>query len=278
MKLMRSGYGPAWLCRQGCVYWLSHMKILVSLTFSILSVLAAASTASAQVQLTMESGHVSLIAKNATIRQILAEWERVGQTKVVNGERVLGGALNLELTNMPEQQALDIILRTVNGVIFAPRTRLAGGNVSAFAQIILMPPSVAPPPSSAPATPLPPAFGQQTTYPQPQYPQQVLPQSDDPDDRPGAPQPRPVFVFPQPSITNPQNPQPVGANPNMPPLVFPQQGGPNTPPATGFPGVPTGTPAAGVSVPGMVVPVPAPQPGQPGFVPQPQSLPQRANP
>jgi hypothetical protein len=255
------------------------MKILIPLTFSILSVLTAASTVSAQVQLTMESGHVSLIAKNATIRQILAEWERVGQTKVVNGERVLGGALNLELTNMPEQQALDIILRTVNGVVFAPRSQLAAGNVSAFAQIILMPPSVAPPPSSSPATPLPPAFGQQTTYPQQQqYPQQLLPQSDDAEDRPGVTQPRPVFVFPQPSITNPQNPQPVGNNPNLPPLVFPQPGGPNTPPPTGFPTVPTGTPAAGVSVPGMVVPAPVPQPGQPGFVPQPQSVPQRANP
>ena len=254
------------------------MKIINSLTFSVLGVILAASTVSAQVQLTMQGGHVTLVAKNVTIRQILAEWERVGQTKVVNGERVLGGALNLELTNMPEQQALDIILRSVNGVLFAPRTELAAGNVSAFSQIILMPPSVAPPPSSAASTPLPPVFGPQTTYPQQQQFQQQqfqqqLPLPDDADDRPTVAQPRPAFVFPQPTITNPQ---PLGNGPNMPPLVFPQQGGPNPPPPA-FPGVPSATPA-GVSVPGMVVPVPAPQPGQPGFVPQPQSLPQRANP
>ena len=96
----------------------------------------------------MQGGHVSLSAKNATIRQILAEWERVGETKVVNGERSPGGLVTLELPNMPEQQALDIILRTASGVLFAPRTESAAGNVSAFAQIILMPPSVAPPPSS----------------------------------------------------------------------------------------------------------------------------------
>ena len=63
----------------------------------------------------MQGGRVTLVAKNATIRQILAEWERVGQTKVVNGDRLPGGLLNLELTNMPEQQALDIILRSVSG-------------------------------------------------------------------------------------------------------------------------------------------------------------------
>jgi hypothetical protein len=61
----------------------------------------------------MQSGHVTLIAKNVTIRQILAEWERVGQ-KVVNGER-LWAALESEFADMPEQQALDIILRSVSG-------------------------------------------------------------------------------------------------------------------------------------------------------------------
>jgi hypothetical protein len=261
------------------------MKILISLAFSVLSVLAAASTASAQVQLTMQGGRVSLSAKNATIRQILAEWERVGQTKVVNGDRIPGGLLTLELPNMPEQQALDIILRTVSGVLFAPRTELVAGNVSAFAQIILMPPSVAPPPSSSPTTPLPPAFGQQTTYPQQQQqfqqPFQQQPVSDD-DDRPTVAQPRPVFVFPQPQIANPQQ-VPVGgaiAQPQMPPIMFPQQGGTANPPVGAFPGAPTSPTPAGVSVPGMMMPAPAPQPGQPGFVPQPQSqpAPQRANP
>jgi hypothetical protein len=263
------------------------MKTLITLAFSVLSVIAAASTASAQVQLTMQGGRVSLSAKNATIRQILAEWERVGQTKVVNGERIPGGLVTLELPDMPEQQALDIILRTVSGVLFAPRTELTAGNVSAYSQIILMPPSVAPPPSSSPATPLPPAFGQQTTYPQQQFPQQQFPQQQQPfqqqpisddDDRPTVAQPRPVFVFPQPQIANPQQ-VPVGgaiAQPQMPPLMFPQQGGPTNPPVAAFPGAPTSATPAGVSVPGMMMPAPAPQPGQPGFVPQPQLQPQPA--
>jgi hypothetical protein len=254
---------------------LNLMKILTALAFSVLGVVTAASTASAQVQLTMDRGRVTLTARSATIRQILAEWERVGQTKVVNGDRLPGGLLNLELPNMPEQQALDIILRSVSGVLFAPRTELAAGNISAFSQIILMPPSIAPPPSSGSSTPLPPAFGQQTTYPQQMQFQGQQPASDD-DDRPTVAQPRPVFVFPQPQITNPGG---GGiAQPQMPPLMFPQQGAPTNLPAPPFPGAPAATPG-GVSVPGMVVPAPAPQPGQPGFVPpQPQPVPQRTNP
>ncbi len=211
------------------------MKINIALAFSVLGVIAAASTASAQVQLTMQGGHVTLSAKDATIRQILAEWERVGETKVVNGERSPGGLVTLELPDMPEQQALDIILRSASGVLFAPRTEAAAGNVSAFAQIILMPPSVAPPPS--PARPRrrrrlrsgsrrstrsscrsssnrSSSSSQQPQFQQPLQFQPPPPVSDD-DDRPTVAQPRPVFVFPQPQITNPQAVPAGGAMPQQ---------------------------------------------------------------
>src|SRR5438552_3612485 len=57
--------------------------------------MAAGSAAFAEVQLTIQNGRVSLIAKDATIRQILAEWARIGQTKVVNVERLTGPTLIL---------------------------------------------------------------------------------------------------------------------------------------------------------------------------------------
>ena len=59
--------------------------------------------------------------KNATLRQILAEWARVGQTKIVNAERVPGGPMTLELTNVPEVEALEILLRSAGGYVLAPR-------------------------------------------------------------------------------------------------------------------------------------------------------------
>ena len=57
---------------------------------TIAASLLAGSTASADVKLTMQNGRVSISARDATVRQILTEWARVGQTKIVNVERVPG--------------------------------------------------------------------------------------------------------------------------------------------------------------------------------------------
>ena len=85
------------------------------------AVLSWAAPAHAEVQLRIENGLVSLKATNATAREILAEWARVGQTRIVNAERVPGGPITIELTDVTEEQALDIILRSAAGYVAAPR-------------------------------------------------------------------------------------------------------------------------------------------------------------
>ena len=217
--------------------------------------LAAVSTASADVSLTMQNGRVSLVAKDATVRQILTEWARVGQTKIVNVERVPGGPVTLELTNVPEAQALEVLLRAISGYIAAPRP-VEEANLSRFDRIILMPTLAAArpaTPSSAPAA----VFQQQN----PQFP--PLQADDDDDDRPAPNVPVPGTVrgpvfnsFPQPQVVNPQ-----GA-----PMPQPGNGAPQQNPATAMPTAPSPTPVApygGVSVPGMVAPPPPAPPGQP---------------
>src|SRR3954470_18076824 len=97
--------------------------------------LFAVSTASADVHLTMQNGRVTLVAKDATVRQILTEWARVGQTRIVNGERVMGGPVSLELTDVPEKQALDIVLRSISGYMAAPRPEPIA-NASRFDRIL----------------------------------------------------------------------------------------------------------------------------------------------
>src|SRR5580765_4452320 len=84
-------------------------------------VIGTASAASADVQLTIQNGRVTLVAKDATVRQILSEWARVGQTKIVNVERIPGGPVTLELRDVPELEALDVLLRTLSGYMAAPR-------------------------------------------------------------------------------------------------------------------------------------------------------------
>jgi hypothetical protein len=223
--------------------------------------LLTASPASAEIRLAISEGRVTLSARDATVRQILAEWARVGQTKIVNGERVPGGPVTLELTNVPEQQALEVLLRSASGYLAAPRAA-AVANASLFDRILIMPTGSQPraAASAAPATfpqpQQPPPFGQ------PQFPQsQVRPQfpiedqdSDEPAPPvpPNAPGPNPrggVFpTFPQPQVVPQPDPDGAPAQPNGPVSY------------------PTPTAPVGVARPGMVV-QPPPQPGQPGQLP-----------
>jgi hypothetical protein len=226
---------------------------LKMLAFSAAALMFAATTASADVQLTMQNGHVSIVAKDATVRQILTEWARVGHTKIVNVERIPGGPVTLELNNVAEAQALDILLRAVSGYIAAPRPAHAvAANLSQFDRIIVMPTlaSARPPASGAP----PPVF-----QPTPQFNQPPPVADDDADDEqpaPNVPMPPnrgPVFnTFPQ---QQQQQPQAMPINPQTgQPINQPQS------PAT-YPTQPS-APFGGVAVPGMVAPAPPQQPGQ----------------
>jgi hypothetical protein len=244
------------------------MHIPRALTLAVALGLAGASSARADVQLTIRNGRVSLVATNATIRQILAEWAKIGQTTIVNGDRVSGGPVTLQLSDVPEQQALDVLLRSVSGYMAASRA-VALVNASQFDRIIVMPTSVAPPsapPRAAQAAPVFPRAGSPSPPGQPGAPQQPVQdeQDDDPPVPGTGPNRGPVFdAFPQPQVVSPQQ----GGRPGQPglasprgPLVLPPAGAPSEAPATypSFPTVPTG----GAAVPGMIV-LPPSQPGQP---------------
>jgi hypothetical protein len=243
------------------------MKLL---TFAVAAWLLASASAFAEVQVSIRDGLVTIVAKDATVRQIISEWARVGQAKVVNAERIPGGPLTLEMRDVPEALVLDTLLRSAAGYLAAPRAVMAS-NLSHFDRVVIMPTSSAPRNTAAP----PPQ------YPQPQF---VQPPVDDDvdDDRPAPnvamPVPRggPVFnTFPQPQVVNPN------ANPQGAPMMVPGQ----MPPAVqvpteqqqqpvNYPSSPT-NPFGGVAVPGMVAPAPQPQ-GQPGqIVPPGQQQPRR---
>lgn len=102
-------------------------------------------------------GRVTLVAQNVTIGEILAEWQRVGQSQIVNAER-LGGAPvpMLHFENRPETEVMDSLLRSAAGYILAPRTARTAGP-SMFETVMILPTST-PTASSAysppPAQPL----------------------------------------------------------------------------------------------------------------------------
>jgi len=203
------------------------------------ALLGAWTTSAAAQGLTLEfhDGKVRLSAQNVTTSQILAEWARLGKTTIVNGDRVPGPAVTLELQDVPEQQALDIVLRGVSGYLVAAReTELAGA--SAFDRIYILPTSSRPT-NAAPLAP---------------PPQQALRIEDDfeEEEEPG---PRIPGVGPGGRL-----PRNVGPN-NIPgPAEVQEVDPPIEPEDRPAPSNPFGV-APGTPVPGVISPVPANRPG-----------------
>lgn len=236
------------------------MRSGVILVSALLLISAVPADAQQPVSVQFRAGRVTLVARNAPIRAILAEWARLGGATVVNGERVAGAPVTLELTDVPERQALDVILRGVAGYMLAPR-RTGSVGASAFDRILILPTSVAPrnPPPVAAATA-----------------------------RPGLP--RPALIPPRPPevaldapvevedavesdavVTPPVNP---ALTPRVPPIVRPLPGAESTQdeaesdnpgaPAAGTtvtttPSNPFGMPPGSSTTPGVISPVPRPQ-------------------
>ena len=216
--------------------------------------LTAGTALAGEVKVTLNQGLVTIIAEDAPISRILAEWARVGQTKIVNGEKMMQ-VVSLQLVDMPERKALDIILRSASGYMAAERqTPVAGG--SAFDRIMILPYSRPPAASSLPATGSAPAPFQQ---------QQPRPMQIDPDDQPHTTPVMPPGMGPGPNagqqtapmpgmLTNGppnQNPNP-NANPNSPPQqqTLPRPGflpapGPQQPVPFGAPAAPGKPPGGG---------------------------------
>jgi len=237
------------------------------------AVLSWAAPAGADVQLRIENGQVSLKATNATVRDILAEWARVGQTRIINGERMPGGPITIELNGISEEQALEIILRSAAGYVTAPRASTLV-NASRYDRILVMPTSS----PTRPGTP-PPQPGQfpQAGQPQfpgqfpgqfpPQFPPQVPPQFQ------GQGGQFPPQFPPQFPAQRPVNDDGDVQDDPAPNVVLPNAGpvfniNPSAQPASGFGSrPPAGQPPVGVSTPGMVVPAPQQQQVPPGTFP-----------
>jgi hypothetical protein len=210
-----------------------------------------------QVKIAFHDGQVSVETVGAPPRMILAEWSKIGGTNIVNAERVTGAPLTLKLVDVPEAQALEIILRSVAGYMAAPRGRTPG--VSLYDRILVLPtastqvaasPTVARPNQPGPFGPANQRFVQPRPAPQP------VEEAPDVEEPPEPAQTEPVFTFPQPNQPNGYRSVPVQPVPS-PAMMTPETPAGAPPPAFGVVGAP---------MPGMIQVPPAqpqPQPAQP---------------
>ena len=205
------------------------------LTAAIAATLSATPAVAQDLKLSMANGRVTLVARDVPVRQILAEWARIGDTRIVNGDKVVGPPITIELVDYPEGRALDIVLRQAAGYMAAARPVNSAGP-SMYDRILILP-SSRPPATTAVATPPP---YNRNFMPQP-MPQPVEDEDREPADQgpiqppgmvpaPGSPFPgqpplpgqqgpqqqQPVFTAPRPGMVPPQ-PQQAVPNPYAPP-------------------------------------------------------------
>jgi len=236
------------------------MKFRISAAAAACLCCAALASAQAPLRLQISDGRVTLHAQNVPIRTILAEWARIGGTKIVNGDRVAGTPLTLDLEGVPERQALDIILRSVSGYALGARAADTQG-ASMYDRIMILPTSVAP--RNPPPTAAAPFAGGPAGIVRPIVPRQAeeqngnddgeVPQANPLND--GVPLGRPLPVA-----------RPVGIGPGqminppvMPPVTIAPDDQPPQTPQPGFvptPANPFGLPAGSSTRPGVVAPVP----------------------
>lgn len=137
------------------------MKFCLGAIAIVLASAASAWADQGHLQLSIGNGRVTLIADQVPVRTILAEWARLGQSRIVNAEKVMGAPVTLRLIDVPEEEALDVVLRSASGYLAAPRATPVP-NASRFDRIMILatsrPTSAGPPPPAvrqAPAQPFP---------------------------------------------------------------------------------------------------------------------------
>ena len=215
---------------------------------------ASSSAFAGDLRLTIANGRVTIVAQDVTLRQILDEWGRVGQTVVVGAERLVGPPVTLELHDVAEGRALETLLRSASGYIAKPRSGTAGA--SAYDRILIMPTSRPPAVSAVPQP-----FNAARPQPQVVMPNVIDDDMESPVAPPGSvPPQQPMMQYPgQPPMQPGVNVQPGMTQ--APQMTAPRPGQLPAPPSV--PGQPPyQMPPTQIRPPG--VPGPGGNPGGPG--------------
>jgi hypothetical protein len=198
---------------------------------ALLIIGSAARAGAGDLKLTINNGLVTLVAQDVPIRQILAEWARLGQTTIVNADKLNGPPLTLQLVDRPEREVLDVVLKSASGYIAAQRPVLLA-NASQFDRVMILPISHGP--VGVAAAPPQPQFGpgRGNMGPQMQLPPPVADEDepmDPPTQQPIVTQPGPPFPNAPPQQPGQQPPVMTAPRPGMLPAPPNPQGQGETP-------------------------------------------------
>jgi len=116
---------------------------MVRFCLTVLALAVALPASAQQLTLDIRDGLVTMTATNVPVRQVLAEWARVGGTRVVGADRIAGAPLTLSFEALPEAKALDIVLRGAAGYMAAARP-VPGAGRSIYDRILVLATSTPP--------------------------------------------------------------------------------------------------------------------------------------
>ena len=102
------------------------------------AVLAAASPAVGQTpEVSFRAGRVTITARDTPLAAILDAWERQGGSRFVDAGRLANRSISVHMVEVPEREALRVLLRSAGGYVAVPRTSRQPG-ASAFDRIFIM--------------------------------------------------------------------------------------------------------------------------------------------
>jgi hypothetical protein len=88
-------------------------------------------------ELSLDRGRVTITATSVPVSEILAEWSRIGGTTFVDADQLTGSPVTLQLVDVPESDALRILLRAAAGYVARPSgTEVPGG--SRFDRVVIL--------------------------------------------------------------------------------------------------------------------------------------------
>jgi hypothetical protein len=96
--------------------------------------------AESSIRIQFRDGRLWISARDASVRDILREWAKLGGVKIVNGDHVIGPPITLELDGVFEREALAVLLRDAAGYVVAARADGSNGP-SEFDRIVVLPTS-----------------------------------------------------------------------------------------------------------------------------------------
>jgi hypothetical protein len=100
-------------------------------------VAAAGPVAADDLELSFDAGRVTVVAAAVPLVTILDEWARLGDTRFVAAHGLPARPVSVRMVDVPEREALRVLLRAAGGYIAESRSTRQPG-VSAFERVLIM--------------------------------------------------------------------------------------------------------------------------------------------